>query len=426
MLVRSGPRRRGTVAPWLVVTAPVYVAVFVLAVHVSSLRHRQAELQNAADAAALAGARALADDLLLTDREDRGDVVLARARAAALEFGRHNLVMTRPLELDANAANEPCGEVLCGTLDNPFARYFDENLLAPPVPCRPWHNAVRVRATRMSVAAQATAVFDQDVIGFQIQGSLTVPGGTMPAVPLAPLALLCDPCRPGEDSPGRWLQKDKRSWEYQVLARMGPDGSGRESWRMGLTSKQPEEAPDRIPEMRVTLSSRRDDQQANGRLALVGVSSASEAVRQFGTGVTFFDLKDRGGRLTLAGAGAGETGDNQMTLPGAALSGRDLGGLADALQAIVGQPRVWMLYSQAQTSAANGDSVRVVGFVAARVMSVRAEAGGKTQGKDSSQLTVILQPSMMVTATAVTDHGRRDLGPRSIHNPYVGKVRIVE
>jgi hypothetical protein len=61
----------------------------------------------------------------------------------------------------------------------------------------------------------------------------------------------------------------------------------------------------------------------------------------------------------------------------------------------------------------------LIGFVAARVADVGSE--GKGEG-----LSFTLQPCVMSTATAVTDARRRGLGPRSIVNPYVCKVRLVD
>ena len=74
------PGTGAAVVPALIVAAPILVAVFVLVVKVSVLRHRQLELQNADEAAALAGANALVDDFLLTNLSDRQDQVVANAR----------------------------------------------------------------------------------------------------------------------------------------------------------------------------------------------------------------------------------------------------------------------------------------------------------------------------------------------------------
>jgi len=75
-----------------------------------------------------------------------------------------------------------------------------------------------------------------------------------------------------------------------------------------------------------------------------------------------------------------------------------------------------MLYD----SATNAPDLRVVGFVAARVMDVQIDTGKKPTFVD-----VTLQPTMLVTCTAITDSTRRTLGPRTIFNPYVARARLL-
>src|SRR5438309_554700 len=110
MLVRFLPGaapRRGAVLPWLLLTAPVMLGAFLLAVQLASLRHRQLELQIAADAAALAAADVLArDDRLLTDVPSRHEPVIQDGRDAALRYARLNYVWGDPLCLDPNLDND--------------------------------------------------------------------------------------------------------------------------------------------------------------------------------------------------------------------------------------------------------------------------------------------------------------------------------
>jgi hypothetical protein len=79
-----------------------------------------------------------------------------------------------------------------------------------------------------------------------------------------------------------------------------------------------------------------------------------------------------------------------------------------------GEPRIWPLYCGLDGS---GQPV-VCGFVAARVVTVSAPAG--------DTFTFSLQPTMISTATAVTDASRRGIGGIAIVNPYICKVRLVE
>ena len=41
-------------------------------------------------------------------------------------------------------------------------------------------------------------------------------------------------------------------------------------------------------------------------------------------------------------------------------------------------------------------------------------------------VAVILQPTMLTTADAITDFTKRTLGPRTIFNPYVNRVRLAQ
>jgi hypothetical protein len=99
--------------------------------------------------------------------------------------------------------------------------------------------------------------------------------------------------------------------------------------------------------------------------------------------------------------------------------------LALAFGRIVGQKRVWPLYSEMGTTD-QGDWLLVPGFVAARVVDARAYSLAGTGGEKQWQVVVTLQPTMLITATAVTDAKRRDQGVRCLFNPYVCKVRLVE
>ncbi len=125
--------------------------------------------------------------------------------------------------------------------------------------------------------------------------------------------------------------------------------------------------------------------------------------------------------------------NNQQTLSQLApVLNSDFLTLASNLQAIQGQPRVWMLYDTPTTSMGS-TTVRVVGFVSARVMSVTPLPNNVAP----TSVQVVLQPAMMLTSTAVTDRTKRNLGPRTvslsteinnqtIYNPYIANVRVLK
>jgi hypothetical protein len=245
-----------------------------------------------------------------------------------------------------------------------------------------------------------------------------------------PLAVLTDP-----------THQDTRSWDYNILDRRGTF-----RWFVDPQTGRPrtiEEAKvsqdDNIPEMKVVFST--SGARANGQVAAIGTNNPDNLKRQIRCGLGREDLVNLGGQLVLnpqppppgSPPGPDPKNDpqvNQLTLPRFKhLSGADLSRMAEALQELVstGERRIWLLYSRIDNDKVPGHgtdhgTMRILGFVSAQVMHV------ETEGTDAGQtrLSVILQPSMKITATAVTDANRRHLGPRPIHNPYICKVRIVD
>lgn len=398
-----GNRRPGAVIPWLIVTAPVLLAVFGLAVEVTSLRHRQVELQNALDAAATAAADQLGnDDRFLSSRADLRDAVWRDVRLAGQRYGAFNLVSSKPLEIDPNPRNFTDGELVLGHLDAARSKLFAAE-------GRSAFNAVHVAVKRGGAAAQATAMIDHDVIGFQHMGSHPLP--------IVPLAIRTDPCPPGLDKPSIWAQKDPRSWEYQILARKGTD-----DWT--ATEAGPRPGSDQIPEMKLVISSTGNNDDDNGQLTGIGVKGIGDACRQIRLGISEADLQSRGGRLVLDDGLARRPPDQRLVLPQLSPTDTEVQALAQALRGIIGSPRIWMLYEQ--QTAPSGDTVLVRGFVAARVLHVEVKAIAKDSDKAAQQLIVTLQPCRLTTPAALTDRSRRDLGMRTLLNPYLGRVRLVE
>jgi hypothetical protein len=399
---------------YLLVAAPLFLAVLVVTLRAASLYHRRLELQIAVDAAALAGANALVNDALLTETAAAQAQTLEDARTAAQRYAAANPVSGGPIRLGRNEANCLSGELLLGKLDQRFDRHFDARAGLQVQLYQPGIDAVRVEVRRLNVAAEATAFVDRDIVGFRIRGTNAVPGQTIPAVPVVPLALLTDPCPPEQNNLPCWSAKAPASWEYQILARLGGD-----QWRLNPTTGQPEQGSDGIPEITVVISEEGIRQADNAQLVNVGTTSASEAVRQFQTGMTYVDLSGRQGRLLL-------DANNQLVLPRQQLSTSDVEILDAALQGMIGQRRVWPVYSAVlPADNTRPESVLVLGFVVVRVMNVFTEQVGP-KNRTRLRTVAVLQPSMLITATAVADPAQRDKGLRTIFNPYVCKVRLVE
>ncbi len=437
----SHPRscgRRGAGIPWFVITAPFLALVAIWVIHTASLYHRQAELEVAAEAAACAAAAELADDMLLTEWSERQEFVEHHARQVGKEVAKRNRVLSQPVVLKDNRNNDPKGELTIGTLLHPFHHDFDCSCLSHPDLYHPNRNAVRVALKRCGVAASATALVDRDILGFKIQGCMSLPGQTIPSIPVMPLALFTDPVfehdgHDGEDHhrshEAHCAKRDRRSWEFQIMARGGGDHfrvdrDGNGLCRIGQVRE--DEHGDGIPEMRVHLRPGHNSQD-NGQIALIGVQNAHEAADQLRTGITYQQLLSRNGQLLLGQDERDSTPRNELLVPRHLLTEDELDYLGEQLHQILGQPRVWMLYSHSLEDQKSGGMLRVVGFVAARVVAVeRDRHGDGHKGHEHRGLEIILQPCMLITATAVTDCRRRDLGPRTLFNPYVCKVRLVE
>lgn len=424
---RRTDRRRGAAAPWIIMMLPVLAAAMALAVEYASLSHRQVQLQNAADAAALAAANAeapatlldgpdLVHDLLLTDRADRQNKVILDVRRAALAYAGRNPFPGGDVPLNANVTNAADGELLLGTLDGPNAV---PNWMIPPLTAdslyNPHLNAVRVQLERLSVRAAATAYVDRDVIGFKVRGTSHVltPLGEA-AIPVVPLAVRTD-----------WQDlSNNKSWDHNIIERQGADDYLLDAFGVPVHVPDPDPMTptpaDGIPEITVRIS---DDGLGNGQMVAVG-ADVPVALTQVTTGITATQLAlfDPQNQLVLDQGGVNRKELNQLVPTSTQLST-----LATELGKILGKRRVWLLYDTTP-----GGKVNAVGFVAARVMAVKTESA---LGVTTTE--VVLQPTMLLTATALTDRSKRALGPRkvarsnetddlTIFNPYIARVRLLK
>lgn len=99
--------RRGNVAVMVAVGLMVLLGVAALVIDLGYARYVQAQLQNAADAAAMAGAMRL-------DGTDEG---VAAARATAAEIAALNIAAGDGVALDENDGNDAAGDIVLGSWD---------------------------------------------------------------------------------------------------------------------------------------------------------------------------------------------------------------------------------------------------------------------------------------------------------------------
>jgi hypothetical protein len=325
--------------------------------------------------------------------------------------------------------NDPNGQIAIGTKNSRTDTTFNTNLTLPWDLYVPRYNTVKVSLSRAgleitrptTVTVQATAFVDRDVIGFHVRSPASlVPPGTVPAIPVMPFAILSDSSNP---------PNDPDSWDNQIIRRLGPD-----NFRFNA-SGVPVPGSDGIPEITVRFRSNGNPPGTNGAIVAVGTTNINpEVVGQVATGITAAQLAvydPTTFTLTLK-----SPPDNKVDLPEFDPNQPDLDALETAFNGILGLRRVWMLYDQSLDpgSPPAANTVRVVGFVAARVMDVRRQG----MGMGNNRLEVTLQPTMIVTANALTDTARRNLGPRflfdpntaastpSIFNPYIARIDIVQ
>ena len=286
-----------------------------------------------------------------------------------------------------------------------------------------------VQVVRSNLQAVANVYLDRDVYGFQVSGSSDIPStsvSNLPAVLIVPIAILTD----YTGSP-----PSPKSWEYNIMNRSGQDQFAVQTTGQTLANGLPAvtiaSGSDGIPEIKLHICGKTTD---NGQLVAIGgaTDQLGTALSQVTDGVTGAQLTAYDPVNQLFSLYNSTTNLNAQSLPQLIAQGPDLGTLQTNLAAIVGQRRIWPLFDQV-TSTMSGNQVDVVGFVAARVMQVTSES---TSGGSLTAIDVVLQPTMLLTSTALTDRGKRQLGPRtveqsqgsnknSIFNPYIGRVRLV-
>ena len=429
MLVASrhaAARRGAVILSWLIVFGLVVIAVLYFSQRIALQRHLQVELQVAADATAHAGAAALANDHVLTDDPHARPKMMGASRHAAGRLAALNRVSGKPVALRDNPRNLTDGEIVLGGLNLavPREQAFDVSPRAVLSLYEPDLNAARVTLRRGGAAASALALADHDVVGFRVREGLLNPPSSYrpPAIPLMPIAIASEPGEGEPFGPESWAKRSPDCWEKQILARAGGD-----RWRRSGGTWEHAQTGDGIPEIDVVISE--GGEKGNGRVVRFDPNLPAETtLAQAKRGVTFADLKARGGQLRL---NDGASARNELPLPPLGPTAADVEQLAETLAGMVGQPRVWLLYSGVRENSSSGEqAVVVVGFVAARVVAVRSEekVGAVPGGKALTyrKLTATLQPCVMNVPTAVTNCALRDLPPRPLYNPYLARVRVVE
>lgn len=356
-------RRRAAAGVLVAVMLVTLFGMASLCIDVGTLYQARADLQKAADSAAMAAAWELFDEDRLTGSPSYADDIAA-ARASASDYARRNPVLNRTIAVEG-------ADITIGYLRNP--RDPSATLsFANPVQFNAVHVLARKDSVRngpvdlyfqmifgrssSEVTASAMAAFEGGVVGFEVP-----PGGT---ADILPFALHVDVWNGILD--GTWPTSD--DWAYgNGSVNSGSDGVSEVNMYPGAGTTQ-------LP-------------PGNFGTVDIGASgnSSADLARQIVDGVNSEDLAYHGGALKL-----GE--DGTLLLNG------DTGlsaGIKDELASIIGQPRTIPLFDFVELSG-NNAMYRIVGFAGIRIMEV--ELTGAPNRK-----RVVIQPSFFVDPSAITD-----------------------
>jgi hypothetical protein len=122
MTISNNHKRKGIAILWVMIFAMALVAFLALVIDVARICVVGHQLHNAADAAALAGAR-----YVIWDPNSTTKII---ARKKALEYAEYNFANQLPVKLHLNTGNDPDGDIVIGryTMQN---RTFTPNLNTP-------------------------------------------------------------------------------------------------------------------------------------------------------------------------------------------------------------------------------------------------------------------------------------------------------
>lgn len=332
------------------------------------------ELTTAAEAAALVAAGELANDDLLkpaADPQHRLDM----ARNSATWIASQNLVAGDPVLLDSN----PEGDIRLGKLvldEHEDKIRFEETAKQPATAVV---TSLRTRRTSNpvglfiagvtghasgDVATRVEASVDNRVIGLR-----PLAGIPIPALPIA--IWLNDPSGQRPDT-----------WRNQIEARKGEDKFGYDCLGNAVTS-----GADGIPEMTLRSQARGSSLNMNTVVVDVGAGLSDKVLAaQFAHGLTTEDLATTGGELSVF-----DSSPQKMPASGEIRHADRV-----AMESIVGEPRICLLYSTA-SSGVSGEITQAtcVRMVAVRILSVNDRSDGSCE--------FVVQPCIIKTRTAILD-----------------------
>ncbi|RUL86727.1 pilus assembly protein TadG-related protein [Tautonia sociabilis] len=374
---RSGrPRRRGATMVLTAVMMTTILGFVALAVDTMVLAVAKHQLSTAADAGALAGAAALADERRFAPDAPLDDIMAAAHERAEL-FAERNPVLGRPPVLYPNPSNSPDGDIVLGYIEHPT----DPNspFLTDPS-LQPLFNSVRVRAVRSAERGGIIPAYFARAIGFE--GTALGAVGTGSALVYEVDGFGSDPDTNAGLLP---IVLDKNTYEDMI----SPSVTTTDQYRYDPITRTVSAGADGVEESQ--LYPVKNGYPGNWGTVKIGVSNNSTSTlgAQIRYGVTPQQLGTYpGGKLTLNQTDA--QGNTYVMLGG---NPGISSGIKDDLEAIIGQPRTIPIYDPAG-SGGNGNNAqyKIIAFQPVRVLAVSFKGNPKY---------VIVQPAMINDPTAI-------------------------
>lgn len=392
-------RRSGLLTPTVGLVLLILMIVFALLIDGIWLNNARLELQQSADAAALAAATELAHDDLLRD-DPNWAIRMEAARRTAAEIARLNLVGGRSLRLDTSED----GDLWFGRLvtNDEGRTTFLSTETAPRTVVVTGRQSLRkgnpIGLLLQDVVGNATgelelrseASIDNFVIGVR-----PLPATTVPALPLA-INLNAE-------------YDDRLSWESAIDLGLGED-----NWSYDPVNRSVSNTPDGIKEI-IIRSKANDEDATEANLQLVDLDTELSDLplfHQIRDGWTAKSLERFGGQLVL--------GDEMLEIVSSAVINDDV---QESLDWAKGQARIVLLYDQITPSGSNGfGTIRVAGFAAGRIVAIIR--------KPDNSCEITFQPAVIATRTAVRADSVYALGEltdaerAALENPYIYKISL--
>ncbi|MEW4569670.1 pilus assembly protein TadG-related protein [Tautonia sp. JC769] len=371
---RAVGRRRGATLVLSAVMMTAILGFVALAVDTTVLAVARHQLGIAADAGALAGASALADERRINPNVSL-ETIFTSAHGRAQQYVAQNRVLGQPPVIVNNAFNAPNGDVVLGYIADPL------DPASPFLSDTAWaanFNSVQVRAARSEERGGIVPAFFARAIG--IDGAAVRVRGTATAMNYSIAGFSSESDQNADLLP---IVLDKTAYDRMI----SPSSSNGDTYRYDTNTGQVTTGADGIRES--VLYPVKSGSPGNWGTVNIGTSNNSTSTlgAQIRYGVTPQQLsRYPGGKLTL----------NQTDNQGRdyVMLGGDPGisaGIKDDLEAIIGKPRTIPIYSE-NSGNGNNAQYKVIDFASVRVLAVNFKGNPKY---------VIVQPALTRDPTAI-------------------------